>query len=51
MLNMQLTYDALRIIGFDTALMESLAGEMNFMRELAHAGKIAQGLFVARKKA
>ena len=51
MLNMQLTYDALRIIGFDMPLMESLGGEMNFMRELAHAGKIAQGRFVARKKA
>ena len=31
------------------ALMESLGAEMNFMRDLAHAGKIAQGLFVARK--
>ena len=51
MLNMQLTYDALRIIGFDSALMESLGAEMNFMRELAHAGKIAQGQFIARKKA
>jgi SAM-dependent methyltransferase len=50
MLNMQLTYDALRIIGFDVAMMQMLGGEMNFMRELAHAGKIAQGLFVARKK-
>ncbi len=50
MLNMQLTYDALRIIGFDTALMESLGGEMAFMQELAHAGKIAQGRFVARKE-
>ena len=49
MLNMQLTYDALKIIGFDLALMESLGGEMVFMQELAHAGKIAQGLFVARK--
>ena len=49
MLNMQLTYDALRVIGFDAALMESLGGEMTFMQELAHAGKIAQGLFVARK--
>jgi len=49
MLNMQLTYDALRIIGFDMALMEFLGGEMNFMRDLAHAGKIAQGIFVARK--
>ena len=51
MLNMQLTYDALRIIGFDTALMESMGGEMSFMRDLAHAGKIAQAIFVARKKA
>ena len=51
MLNMQLTYDALRIIGFDLPLMESLGGEMNSMRDLAHAGKIAQGRFVARKKA
>jgi len=50
MLNQQLTYDALRIIGFDTALMGQMAAEMVFMQELAHAGKIAQGLFVARKK-
>lgn len=51
MLNMQLTSDALRIIGYDMALMASLGGEMNFMRELAHAGKISQGQFIARKKA
>jgi SAM-dependent methyltransferase len=50
MLNMQLTYDALRIIGFDVPLMESLGREMNFLRDLAHAGKIAQGQFVAHKK-
>jgi SAM-dependent methyltransferase len=49
MLNMQLTYDALKIIGFNVPLMESLGGEMNFMRDLAHAGKIAQGKFIARK--
>jgi len=49
MLNMQLTYDALRIIGFDAALMESLAAEMAFMQQLAHAGKLVQGLFVARR--
>lgn len=49
MLNMQLTSDALRIIGYDTALMAALGGEMVFMQEMAHAGKIAQGLFVARK--
>ena len=50
MLNMQLTYDALKIIGFNSELMQSMAAEMVFMQELAHAGKIAQGLFVARKK-
>jgi SAM-dependent methyltransferase len=50
MLNMQLTYDALKIIAFDSGLMQSMAAEMVFMQELAHAGKIAQGLFVARKK-
>jgi SAM-dependent methyltransferase len=49
MLNRQLTYDALKIIGFDAALMQAMAAEMEFMRQLAHAGKIAQGLFVARK--
>jgi ubiquinone/menaquinone biosynthesis C-methylase UbiE len=49
MLNMQLTFDALRIINFDMPLMQALGAEMNFMRDLAHAGKIAQGLFVARK--
>lgn len=51
MLNMQLTYDALKIIDFSSELMQAMGGEMVFMQELAHAGKIAQGLFVARKKA
>ncbi len=50
MLNMQLTYDALKIIGFNSELMQAMGAEMVFMQELAHAGKIAQGLFVARKK-
>lgn len=50
MLNMQLTYDALKIIGFDAELMQSMGAEMAFMRELAHAGKIAQGMFVACKR-
>jgi len=47
---MQLTYDALKCIGFDQAMMGALAGEMQFMQQLAHAGKVAQGLFVARKQ-
>lgn len=49
MVDMQLTYDAMRIMNFDTAAMQALAGEMAFMRDLAHAGKIAQGRFVARR--
>jgi ubiquinone/menaquinone biosynthesis C-methylase UbiE len=50
MLNMQLTYDALKIIGFDSDLMKAMGSEMMFMQKLACEGKIAQGLFVARKK-
>jgi SAM-dependent methyltransferase len=50
MLNRQLTYDALRIIGFDMSLMQSMGGEMAFMQRLAHEGKIAQGRFIARRK-
>jgi len=50
MLNMQLTYDALKIIGFNYELMQATGVEMTFMQELAHGGKIAQGLFIARRK-
>jgi len=50
MVQMQLTYDALRILGFDMSVLESMAGEMTWMLELAHAGKIAQGRFVARRR-
>jgi len=49
MLGIQLTYDALQIIGFDQDMMAALAAEMTFAQQLAHAGKIVQGLFVARK--
>lgn len=47
MLNKQLTYDALKIIGFDMELMQALGGEMVFIQELAHGGKIIQGRFAA----
>jgi ubiquinone/menaquinone biosynthesis C-methylase UbiE len=50
MLNKQLTFDALQIIGFDLALMQTLAEEMAFIQQLAHAGKVVQGLFIARKR-
>ena len=50
MLNKQLTYDALKIIGFNMDLMQGMGAEMVFMQGLAHERKIAQGRFVARKK-
>jgi ubiquinone/menaquinone biosynthesis C-methylase UbiE len=50
MVDKQLTYDALRIIGFNTKMLESLSREMTFMQQLAHANRIAQGLFIARRK-
>lgn len=49
MLNMQLTYDALKIINFDVPLLQAMGIEMVFLQTLAHEAKIAQGLFVARK--
>ena len=49
MLNQQLTYDALKLIGFDRPLMQTLGGEMTFVQQLAHEGKIQQGRIVATK--
>jgi ubiquinone/menaquinone biosynthesis C-methylase UbiE len=49
MIEKQLTYDALKIIGFDTALAAVLVGEMKFIQSLAQADKIIQGLIVAEK--
>jgi ubiquinone/menaquinone biosynthesis C-methylase UbiE len=51
MIEKQLTYDALKIIGFDSALAQSLLGEMRFMHSLAKEGKLIQGLIVAQKAA
>ncbi len=50
MLNMQLTYDALQILDFDNVGLKAMADEMVGLQQLAHAGKIAQGIFVARRK-
>jgi SAM-dependent methyltransferase len=49
MLNKQLTYDALKIIGFDMELMGALGGEMVFIQQLAHDGKICQGRLIATR--
>jgi SAM-dependent methyltransferase len=49
MLEMQLTYDALRILGFDLERQSVVLGAHKFFQQLAHAGKIAQGRFIARR--
>jgi SAM-dependent methyltransferase len=49
MIEKQLTYDALKIIGFDQALAGALIGEMRFLQSLAEEGKTIQGLIVAQK--
>jgi ubiquinone/menaquinone biosynthesis C-methylase UbiE len=51
MIEKQLTYDALKIIGFEAALAAALLKEMRFLGDLAKAGKILQGLIVAAKAA
>lgn len=50
MIEKQLTYDALKIINFDTAMAQGLLTEMRFIQDLAKAGKTMQGLVVARKQ-
>jgi SAM-dependent methyltransferase len=50
MIEMQLTYDVMRTIAFRTDLMQTLTDGFRFLAELAHAGKIAQARFVARRE-
>jgi len=49
MIEMQLTYDALRIVGFDAGLLQTAVSGFTSLRELARAGKIAQARFIARR--
>jgi len=49
MLTQQLTYDALRILSFDQAVMGAMGEEMQFIQTLAATNKIAQALIVARR--
>lgn len=51
MVERQLTYDALRILGFDADALGAIGEEMQFMQQLAHQGKIIQGRIVARRSA
>jgi SAM-dependent methyltransferase len=49
MITMQLTYDALKTVGFDSQRMQALERERDFVRELAREAKLTQAMFVARK--
>jgi ubiquinone/menaquinone biosynthesis C-methylase UbiE len=50
MLTEQLTYDALKIIGNDMNMFQGLGGEMMYMAQKAHEGKMGRGRFIAVKK-
>lgn len=49
MLTIQHTFDALSIVGFDQNMMAALSSEMVFTQNLAHANKVIQARFIARK--
>lgn len=49
-LDMQLTFDALKIINWDTEFMDALAKEMSFIQDLALEKKVVQGMFIAVKQ-
>lgn len=50
MIEKQLTYDALKILDYDEKRMKYWRDELAFTRDLARTGKVAQGLFAARKR-
>ena len=45
----QLKYDALRILSFDTDRLEAVITGFRFIGDLARAGSVAQGRFIARR--
>ena len=49
MLTDQLSFDALKIIGDNMELFQAMGGEMAFMAEKAHEGKMGRARFIARK--
>jgi SAM-dependent methyltransferase len=49
MVTMQLTYDALKAVGFENQRMVALERERQFIAEVAHQGKLIQAMFVGRK--
>ena len=50
MIEMQLTLDVLRTVGYRTDLLDAIIEGFRFLGEMARAGKIAQARFVARRR-
>lgn len=50
MVEKQLTFDALKLIGFDQALLGRIVEDLRFTRQLVHEGRVVQGRFIARKR-
>ena len=50
MIEMQLTYDVLRTLGFRTDLLQTLTDGFRFLGELSRSGKIAQARFIGRRR-
>lgn len=50
MVDKQLTWDALRLLDYDANALASVGAEMQFLGELAHAGKVLQGRFIATRQ-
>lgn len=50
MVDMQLTYDAMKILGFNDEAVATAMGGFAFLQGLAHAGKVVQGRFIVRRK-
>jgi ubiquinone/menaquinone biosynthesis C-methylase UbiE len=49
MLTEQVTYDALKILGDDMELFQSMGTEMDYMRNRVHEGKMSRGRFIGIK--
>jgi SAM-dependent methyltransferase len=49
LIEMQLTYDALATVGYRIEVFETMISNLRFIRDLAHAGKIVQARFIAKR--
>jgi len=50
MVEKQLTYDALKLLGFDVEALAAIGAEMAFLHALGAAGKLVQARFIAHRR-